>query len=90
MAVAGKSVRKGRERCEVNMECFSRSGIHGRMPDQLNEGIAWRIGGAYARNFLPQRVVVGRDVRLAMCWVMLWPAAWPTPEWMSLISVIVA
>ena len=49
----------------MNLECFSRFGIRGCWSDQLNEGIVWRIGGAYARKFELQRVVIGRDVRLS-------------------------
>jgi phosphomannomutase/phosphomannomutase/phosphoglucomutase len=39
--------------------------IRGRIPDQLNEDIAFRIGRGYAEFLKPEQVVVGRDVRLS-------------------------
>jgi phosphomannomutase/phosphomannomutase/phosphoglucomutase len=47
------------------MNCFKAYDIRGRLPDELNEDIAWRIGRAYAEFLKPRRVVVGRDVRLS-------------------------
>ncbi|HXV20240.1 MAG TPA: phosphomannomutase [Desulfuromonadales bacterium] len=49
----------------MNLTCFKAYDIRGRLPDELNEDIAWRIGRAYAEFIKPQRVVVGRDVRLS-------------------------
>lgn len=48
----------------TGLTCFKAYDIRGRIPDELNEDIAWRIGRAYAEYLKPQRVVVGRDVRL--------------------------
>lgn len=42
---------------------FKAYDIRGRVPDQLNEDLAMRIGRAYAAHLQPQKVVVGRDVR---------------------------
>ena len=47
------------------LPCFKAYDIRGRLPDELNEDIAWRIGRAYAAYLRPERVVVGRDVRLS-------------------------
>jgi phosphomannomutase len=47
----------------LQMTAFKAYDIRGRVPDELNEEIAWRIGRAYAELLQPQRVVVGRDVR---------------------------
>ncbi|MDZ4184120.1 MAG: phosphomannomutase [Desulfuromonadales bacterium] len=47
------------------MTAFKAYDIRGRVPDELNEEIAWRIGRAYAELLAPQRVVVGRDVRIS-------------------------
>lgn len=47
----------------MNLSCFKAYDIRGRLGDELNEEIAWRIGRAYAELLKPQRVVVGRDVR---------------------------
>ncbi|GAB6039392.1 phosphohexomutase domain-containing protein [Endothiovibrio diazotrophicus] len=52
------------------LDCFMAYDIRGRIPDQLDEGLAYRIGRAYAAHLSPRRVVVGRDVRLtseALC-----------------------
>ena len=46
------------------IECFKAYDIRGRVPEELNEEIVWRIGRAYAQYLQPRRVVVGRDVRL--------------------------
>ena len=44
---------------------FKSYDIRGRLPDQLNGEIAWRIGRAYAEFLGPGRVIVGHDVRLS-------------------------
>lgn len=36
-----------------------------RIPSELNAGVAYRIGRAYAEFLKPKRVVVGRDIRLS-------------------------
>ncbi|HBG29748.1 phosphomannomutase [Sinimarinibacterium flocculans] len=45
------------------LSCFKAYDIRGRVPDELNEAIAYRLGVAYAKQFDAQRVVVGHDVR---------------------------
>ncbi|MEQ9465155.1 MAG: phosphomannomutase [Haliea sp.] len=47
------------------LECFKAYDVRGRVPDQLNEDIAHRIGCAFAEVIKPRRVVVGHDVRLS-------------------------
>lgn len=47
------------------LDCFKAYDIRGRLPEQLNEEIAWRVGRAYAAELKPRSVVVGYDVRLA-------------------------
>ncbi|GAB4170082.1 MAG: colanic acid biosynthesis phosphomannomutase CpsG [Geothermobacteraceae bacterium] len=47
----------------MQFSCFKAYDIRGRLPDELNEEIAWRIGRAYAAYLKPKRVVIGRDVR---------------------------
>ena len=44
--------------------CFKAYDIRGRIPDQLNEDIAYRIGRAYVEYLAPKQVVVGYDIRL--------------------------
>ena len=43
--------------------CFKAYDARGRVPDELNEDIAYRVGRAYAEFIRPERVAVGRDVR---------------------------
>ncbi|MCP3177591.1 phosphomannomutase [Desulfuromonas sp. KJ2020] len=50
---------------KIEMTAFKAYDIRGRLPDELNEEIAYRIGRAYAHFLQPQKVVVGRDVRLS-------------------------
>ena len=45
-------------------DCFKAYDVRGRIPDQLNEDIARRIGKAYAEVIQPGTVVVGHDIRL--------------------------
>ena len=47
------------------MDCFKAYDIRGRMPDEINEEIVYRIGRAYAEFLKPSKVVIGRDVRLS-------------------------
>jgi phosphomannomutase/phosphoglucomutase len=44
--------------------CFKAYDIRGRVPDELNEDVAYRIGRAFAQVLPIEEVVVGRDVRL--------------------------
>ena len=46
------------------LDCFKAYDVRGRVPDQLNEEIARRIGRAYAEVVKPRKVVVGHDIRL--------------------------
>jgi phosphomannomutase/phosphoglucomutase len=46
------------------MNCFKAYDIRGRVPDELNEDIAYRLGRAFARTVGPGQVVVGYDIRL--------------------------
>lgn len=47
------------------LKCFKAYDVRGRLPDELNEDIAYRIGRAYAEFLKPEKVVVGRDIRLS-------------------------
>jgi phosphomannomutase/phosphomannomutase/phosphoglucomutase len=46
-----------------HLACFKAYDIRGRIPDELNAGIAYRLGLAYADRFKPKRVALGHDVR---------------------------
>lgn len=48
----------------MTLACFKAYDIRGRLGDELNEDIAYRIGRAYAQHLSAGRVVVGGDVRL--------------------------
>ena len=47
----------------MNISCFKAYDIRGRIPDQLNVDVAYRVGRAYAQFLKPKTVVVGQDVR---------------------------
>jgi len=49
----------------TEITCFKAYDVRGRVPDQLNEAIARRIGRAYAQVIEPRQVVVGHDIRLS-------------------------
>ncbi|HEX7114289.1 MAG TPA: phosphomannomutase CpsG [Steroidobacter sp.] len=44
---------------------FKAYDYRGRIPSELNQDVAYRIGRAYAEFLKPKRVVVGRDIRLS-------------------------
>ncbi len=44
--------------------CFKAYDIRGRVPDQLNEDVAYRIGAAFVSFLKARVVVVGHDIRL--------------------------
>lgn len=48
----------------TELTCFKAYDIRGRVPDELNEDIAMRIGRAFAQVVQPKKVVVGQDIRL--------------------------
>ena len=49
----------------ASLSCFMAYDVRGRVPDELNEAVAWRIGRAYAAIIAPRKVVVGHDIRLS-------------------------
>ena len=48
----------------MNYSCFKAYDVRGRVPDQLNEEIAYRIGRAYVEFLSAKKVCVGHDIRL--------------------------
>ena len=44
---------------------FKAYDLRGRIPDELNEDVAYRVGRGYAQFLNPRRVCVGRDIRLS-------------------------
>ncbi len=45
------------------LSCFKAYDVRGRVPDELDADVAYRIGRAYATFLHPQNVIVGRDIR---------------------------
>ena len=48
----------------MQITCFKAYDVRGKVPSQLNEDVAYRIGRAYAQYLSAQNIVVGHDVRL--------------------------
>jgi phosphomannomutase len=48
-----------------NLDAFKAYDIRGRIPDEINESLAYDIGRAYAAFVKPQRVALGYDIRLS-------------------------
>ena len=49
----------------TQITCFKAYDVRGRVPEELNEDVVYRIGRAYAAFLQPRRVAVGRDMRLS-------------------------
>lgn len=47
------------------LTCFKAYDVRGRLGEELNEDIAYRIGRAFAQHLSAKRIVVGSDVRLS-------------------------
>jgi phosphomannomutase len=52
-----------------SITCFKAYDLRGRIPSELNDDVAYRVGRGYAQFLsplaVPKRVVVGRDIRLS-------------------------
>ena len=49
----------------MKITSFKAYDVRGRLPDELNEDIAYRIGRGFAEFVKPGKVAVGRDIRLS-------------------------
>ena len=49
----------------MNLSSFKAYDVRGRIPDEINEDLAYKIGQAYAGFVKPRTVAVGRDIRLS-------------------------
>lgn len=47
------------------LPCFKAYDIRGKVPDELNEELAFHIGQAYAKQFKPKKMAVAHDIRLS-------------------------
>lgn len=50
---------------EKKLSCFKAYDIRGKVPEELDEDLAYWIGQAYARYFAPKKIVIGYDIRLS-------------------------
>jgi len=50
---------------ELKRDAFKAYDIRGRVPEELNEEMAYRIGRAFCEILSAEKVVVGRDIRLS-------------------------
>ncbi|EDV2439968.1 phosphomannomutase CpsG, partial [Salmonella enterica subsp. houtenae] len=48
----------------TKLTCFKAYDIRGRLGEELNEDIAWRIGRACGEYLKPKTIVLGGDARL--------------------------
>ena len=48
-----------------HLTCFKAYDIRGRLPDELNEDIAWSVGRAFSAFLHTKTVVIGGDIRLS-------------------------
>lgn len=48
----------------MKITCFKAYDIRGRVPDELNDDVAYRVGRAYVEFLGAKKVVVGHDIRL--------------------------
>ena len=49
----------------ITISGFKAYDLRGRVPSELNEDVAYRVGRAYAEFVRPRKVIVGRDIRLS-------------------------
>ena len=49
---------------DKKLNCFKAYDIRGRIPDEINEEMAYKIGRAYATLLSPSKICIGKDVRL--------------------------
>jgi phosphomannomutase len=47
----------------ARLPCFKAYDLRGRVPEELDPTLAFRVAVAYAERFAPKRIVLGRDVR---------------------------
>lgn len=50
---------------KIKIDCFKAYDVRGRVPDQINEDVAYRIGRAFVQFLGAKSVVVGHDIRLS-------------------------
>jgi phosphomannomutase len=48
-----------------SITCFKAYDLRGRIPNEINDDVAYRVARGYAQFLTPKRIVVGRDIRLS-------------------------
>ena len=48
----------------IQIDCFKAYDIRGKVPSQLNTGVAYRVGRAFSEYLNARKVLVGHDIRL--------------------------
>jgi phosphomannomutase len=48
-----------------SLSCFKAYDIRGKVPEELDKDLVYKIGQAYAAIFKPKRIAVGHDIRLS-------------------------
>jgi phosphomannomutase len=49
----------------TSIACFKAYDLRGRIPNELNDDVAYRVARGYAQFLRPKRIVLGRDIRLS-------------------------
>lgn len=49
----------------TNVKAFKAYDVRGKVPSELNDEIAYKVGRAFAQFLKPKKVVVGFDARLS-------------------------
>lgn len=57
--------REGRGNLQILRNAFKAYDIRGKVPDELNEEMAYRVGRAFVELFNAKKVAVGHDIRLS-------------------------
>ena len=65
----------------ISISCFKAYDIRGRVPDQLNDDVAYRVGRACAEFLEAKTIVVGHDVRFDKCFAHGCPRRRPYRWW---------
>ena len=80
---SGRKPRARYDRAVLDSKVFKAYDVRGIYPDELDEDGAYAIGRAYAELFSPQRLAVGRDMRISapsmsQAVMAAWPRAAPS------------
>jgi len=86
-AVSKRKIFRAVPQMSRRLTCFKAYDIRGRVPDELDEDVAYRIGRAYAELLRPETVVIGHDIRLTGPGLALAAAAGLTSAGVDVLDV---